>query len=64
MRGDIHSRFNLGLIEGRAGNMDRALRHWVIAVKDGSLESLENVKRMYMNGHATKDDYSTFDLNW
>jgi len=58
MRGDIHARYNLGLLEGRAGNMDRALRHWVIAVKDGSLESLENIKRMYKHGHATKDDYA------
>jgi len=56
--GSVHARHNLGVYEERAGNYDRTLRHWVIAVKDGSLESLESIKRMYKYGHATKDDYA------
>jgi len=28
-------------------------------VKDGDSASLENIKRMHMNGNATKGDYST-----
>ena len=38
--------------------MDRALRHWMIAARDGNLNSLGNVKKFYLDGHATKDDYT------
>ena len=58
MRGNVLARNNLGCSEAKAGYMDRALRHYMIAVKDGSLESLENTKSMYGYGHATKDDYA------
>ena len=61
MNGSVYARHNLGCNEWQAGNIDRALRHWMIAVKDGSLESLETIKRMYSNGLAelaTKDDYT------
>ena len=56
--GDFLSRHNLGAMEARAGNRERALRHWMIAVKDGNSESLESIERMYSKGHATKDDYA------
>ena len=58
MRGDVQARHNLGCNECHAGKVDRALRHWVIAVKDGDSDSLESIKRMYKNGIATKDDYA------
>ena len=41
------------------GNKDRALKHYMIAARDGSKKSLENIKSLYSNGHATKDDYAT-----
>ena len=56
--GDADARHNLGYMEWQAGNMDRTLKHWIIAVKGGNLRSLENIKRMYKDGHATKDDYA------
>jgi len=58
MRGNAYARNNLGSIEANAGNIDRALKHYTIAVKDGDSASLENIKRMHMNGHATKDNYT------
>jgi len=58
MGGSIAARCNLGCNERQAGNVDRALKHWMIAVKDGGLDSLENIKRLYGYGHATKDDYT------
>ena len=51
------ARYNLAVLEKQAGNMDRALRHWIIAVKGGKKKSLDSIKRLYSNGHATKDDY-------
>ena len=57
MGGHVTARYNLGAKEANSGNMDRALRHFLIAVKDGDSDSLKNIKRMYMDGHAKKDDY-------
>ena len=58
MRGDAEARNNLGAMEGNLGNMDRALKHWMIAARDGETTSMENIKMMYENGDATKDDYT------
>ena len=58
MRGDVQARHNLGCIEGQAGNHDRASKHFMIAAGLGNNRSLETIKRMFMNGDATKDDYA------
>ena len=51
-------RSNLGGTEVLAGNIDRALKHFMIAAGGGSNESLKAIKQMYSNGYATKDDYA------
>ena len=58
MGGDVEARHNLGAMEGQAGNMDRALKHFMIAVKDGGSISLESIKRMHEAGLSTKDEYT------
>ena len=58
MRGDESARHNLGYREGMAGNFDRAVKHYMIAVRSGQNESLEAIKLLYSNGHATKEDYT------
>ena len=58
MGGDIDARHNLGVHEGQAGNMDRALKHFMTAAGCGHTCSLEKIKQMFMNGLATKDDYA------
>ena len=58
LQGHAEARHNLGCTEANTGNYDRALMHWMIAVKGGGNHSLENIKRMYKEGHATKDDYT------
>ena len=57
MSGDTYSRYNLGITEDNAGNIDRALKHFMIAVGSGSNESLEEIEQFSMAGNATKDDY-------
>ena len=57
--GDATARHNLGSTEARAGNYDRALKHWMIAARDGFTTSLNHIQTMYFKGHATKDDYTT-----
>ena len=52
------ARYNLGNNEHRAGNFDRALKHHMIAAKNGISESLNMIKKMYLKGLATKEDYT------
>ena len=59
MSGVVEARNNLGAFEMRAGNRNRALKHWNTAVEGGNKNSLENIKRLYMKGDATKEDYAT-----
>ena len=58
MKGSVLARFNLGGMEYEARNMDRALKHWMIAVKDGEPSCLEYIRNIYSNGCATKDEYT------
>ena len=58
MGGDAMSRHNLGIFEIKAGNYERALKHYMIAVEGGYNKSLNVIKEMYKGGFATKDDYA------
>ena len=58
IKGDVQARHNLGNEEVRAGKWKRAIKHFNIAVRGGSNGSLEMIKQMYSNGHATKEDYT------
>ena len=58
MRGSMNARNNLGAGEGETGNMERALKHYMIAVRGGSAGSLGVIKELYSIGHATKEDYT------
>ena len=58
MGGIVTARHNLGVVEGNKGNMDRALKHWMIAVKGGDYNSLKNIEILASGGDATKDDYA------
>ena len=57
--GDSNARHNLGISEKEQGNMDRAVKHFMIAVRSGNSDSLNSIKELYSNGDATKDDYTT-----
>ena len=58
MQGHVLSRYNLGCIEGQKGNVDRAVRHWLSSAKMGHKNSIENIKRAFMVGGATKEQYA------
>ncbi|EJK46661.1 hypothetical protein THAOC_34664 [Thalassiosira oceanica] len=58
MQGHTQSRHNLGYLEALGGNHDRAVRHLLISAKMGYKDSLENIKRMFMKGLATKEQYA------
>ena len=57
MQGHVQSRNNLGFFEVNKGNYDRAVKHLLISAKMGYKDSLEMIKKMFMNGLATKEQY-------
>jgi len=58
MAGSVAARHHLGNRELDAGNIDRALKHYMIAVRDGLYHSLTEIQELYSNGNATKEDYT------
>ena len=58
MNGVLHARHNLGGMEGTAGNYQRAMKHFLLAAKSGYKLSLDKVKKGYMMGDVTKDEYA------
>ena len=59
MQGHATSRHNLGAVEYKSGNHDLAVQHWMIsAAKMGDQESLDAIKDMFKEGHATKAQYA------
>ena len=52
------ARYNLGVFEEQEGNWDKVLNHYMIAAGSGYKKSLEEIKELYTNGHAAKDDYA------
>jgi len=72
MGGNLSARHNLGNDEVRAGkwkrarhnlellagNLDRALKHHMIAIRSGQNNSLNVIKMLYSRGHAPKEIYT------
>ena len=58
MGGLVEARHNLGALDFNAGNMNRALKHFMIAAGSGYNDSLDTIQAMFNNGQATKDDYA------
>ena len=59
MNGDVAARHNLGCDEGNAGNHHRAMKHFILAARAGDKQSLDTVKKGFMNGYVTKNEYTT-----
>jgi len=56
--GDADARYNLGCMEKKAENMDRATKHFMIAAECGEPDSVKIIQKLFLNGHATKEEYS------
>ena len=64
MMGYAKARHNLGNAEWRAGNWDRAIKHFMIAAGGGLNNSVKSIQKLYELGHATKDDYASALQNY
>ena len=54
------ARHNLGCFEWKNDQVDRAVKHWIIAAKLGAVKSLERLKTLlYKDGHVSKEDFES-----
>jgi TPR repeat protein len=58
IRGNANARHMLSYVEQKAGNMDRAIKHHMIAVRGGDNSSLAIIQELYSGGQATRDEYT------
>ena len=58
MGGDTLARHNLGIMEQKAGNKERAVRHYMIAAGAGDTDSLKEIQNLYSHGRVPKEDYT------
>ena len=53
------ARYNLGCEEWNNGRFERAKKHFIIAANLGYHNSLKQLRVLYANGYATKEDYAS-----
>jgi len=56
--GHERARYNLGIMEGNNGNVEPALKHFIIAARCGFDKALKKVGVGYKAGHVSKDEYA------
>ncbi len=57
--GHPSARHNLGCVEWRNGNTERAVKHWIIAAKQGEDYSVKRLVEEFRNGLVSKEDLAT-----
>ena len=59
MGGHEYARYALGDIEEYNGNMERAMKHYMIAARSGFDRALEEISKGYKAGHVAEDEYTS-----
>jgi len=57
--GHMAARYNLAVNEYNSGNMVKAMKHFMIAARDGCDVALKRVGKGYKEGHVTKNEYAS-----
>ena len=57
IRGHPNARHNLGCIERNNGRFERARKHFIIAANLGFQDSLNQLRILYADGNASKEEY-------
>jgi hypothetical protein len=55
MAGHELARCNLGFNENESGDMERAVKHWMIAASAGEYMSMHNVRKAFEQGFVSRD---------
>ncbi len=58
LAGHPRARYDLGCYEGRNGRYERAMKHFIIAANLGYDDALEKVKKGFVRGYVSKEDYA------
>ena len=58
MGGYSNARFIIGFEEQEAGNFNRALKHYMIAIRGGDIDSLDAIQNLSSFGLVAKDEYT------
>jgi TPR repeat protein len=56
--GHPEARHNLGIDEAQCSRFNRSKKHFIIAANLGHQDSLNKLRQLYADGHATKEDYA------
>ena len=62
MTGHEVARNNLGTIEAQSGNMERAVKHWMISASDGHYDAMDNLLIAFNKGLGVSKDALTSTL--
>jgi TPR repeat protein len=55
MAGNVAARCNIGTIEAQSGNMERAVKHWTIAVSAGEYQAMDNLLIAFNEGLVSRN---------
>jgi hypothetical protein len=55
MAGHEMARYNLGCIDAKAGNMERAIKHWTIAASAGHYIAMHNLRISFKRGDVSRE---------
>ena len=55
MTGHEVARNNLGTIEAQSGNMERAVKHWMISASAGHYDAMHNMLVAFNNGVVSRE---------
>jgi hypothetical protein len=56
MAGHEIARCNLGTTEAQSGNMERAVKHWIIAASAGCYNAMNNMLVAFYEGLVSRDE--------
>ena len=56
--GQPEARFRLGIFDGAEGRFDRMVKHFIIAANLGHDESIQELKKCYVRGFVSKEDFA------
>ena len=63
MKGHTRATHNLGFEEVKNGRFERARKHFIIGFNLGLHESLQALRELYAEGHASKEDYAAASVH-
>jgi TPR repeat protein len=59
MAGHEVSRYNLGGLEAKSRNMERAVKHWTIAASAGSYHAMHKLRTLFEQGFVSRESIDT-----